>query len=193
MAKGKGQYKEDWMLVEAVRAGKRDAFRKIVEQNERFITKVTVGMLNNTADAEDIAQETFLRFYRMMHQYKGESSLRTYLTKIAMNLSLNMLKKRKAEAWKNRELSDNWLSDGVDSYKKLDDSALIEAALTALPEEFRSVVVLRLVQGFSTKETAGLLDIPQGTVLSRLARGQQKLREIIMKLQNIEIKGGRDG
>ncbi len=192
MAKEKGQYKEDWVLVEAVRAGNRDAFRKIVEQNERFITKVTVGMLNNTADAEDIAQETFLRFYRMMHQYKGESSLRTYLTKIAMNLSLNMLKKRKAEAWKNRELSDNWLSDGVDSYKKLDDSALIEAALTALPEEFRSVVVLRLVQGFSTKETAGLLDIPQGTVLSRLARGQQKLREIIMKLQNIEIKGGRD-
>lgn len=192
MAKGKDQYKEDWALVEAVREGNRELFRKIVEQNERFITKVTVGMLSNTADAEDIAQETFLRFYRMMHQYKGDSSLRTYLTKIAINLSLNMLKKRKAEAWKNRELSDNVLSDEIDLFKKMDDSALIEKALTALPEEFRSVVVLRLVQGFSTKETAGLLHVPQGTVLSRLARGQQKLREIIIKLQNIQIKGGRD-
>ena len=183
MVKERKLYSNDLELVKKAKKGNGDAFRQIVTRCQKQVTTVAAGMLGNTPDAEDVAQETFIRFYRMINQYKGEAALETYLTKIAINLSLNMLKKRKSSAWKNNEMTIYNDKHEIDPYKKIDDKVLIEKSLQLLSEDFRSVVVLRLVQGFSIKETANILNIPQGTVLSRLARGQQKLKEIITKLQ----------
>ncbi len=190
MVKEKNLYKNDFDLVKKAINGNNEGFRDIVVKYHKQIIKVAVGMLGNINDAEDIAQETFLRFFRLMYQYKGEAALGTYLTKITMNLSLNALKKRKSEAWKNIDMKVNSDKHEIDYNKISDDKALIEKALQLLPENFKSVIVLRLIQGYSTKETAQMLNLPLGTVLSRLARGQQKLREIIIQLQKNYYNGG---
>jgi RNA polymerase sigma-70 factor (ECF subfamily) len=176
-------YIEDQKLVTAVAVGNQQAFSTIVKKYETMIAKVAIGMLGNKADADDVGQETFIRFYRSAKQFKGDSSLGTYLSRIAINLSLNELKKRKSQRWLSFEDKYNSHPKTEDAFKQADTAELVNKALEQLEPEFRSVVVLRMMQGFSTKETAQILDLPLGTVLSRLSRAQEKLREIIIRLE----------
>ncbi len=174
-------YTEDKALVEAVKSGDNTAFRQIVLKYERLIAGVVKGMIGNDG-ADDVGQETFIRFYRSIDQYKGESGLGTYLVRIAVNLTLNEIKKRKRQQWLSLDDGMKMNEKAADEYGRLEKSEMINKALAKLEPEFRSVVVLRLLQGYSTKETAEILQVPLGTVLSRLARGQEKLREILKKL-----------
>ena len=176
-------YSKEQELVEAVANGNHQAFATIVKKYETMIAKVAIGMLGNTADADDVGQETFIRFYRSLRQFKGDSSLGTYLSRIAINLSLNALKKRKSQRWLSFEDKLQSQSKTEDEFQKSDTAELVNKALELLEPEFKSVVVLRLMQGFSTKETAQILGLPLGTVLSRLSRAQEKLRVIINKLE----------
>lgn len=190
MGKELSKYADDLTLVQRVTEGDTKAFEQIVKQYKPMMAKVIIGMVGNREDAEDIGQEAFIRFYRSMNQYKGDASLGTYLTRIAINLSLNEIKRRKAKSQVSlEEKHESQYSDGH-SFQKRDHSELVQKALTRLETKYRSVVVLRLMQGFSTKETAKILKIPTGTVLSRLARGQEKLRKIIMDLESFTpVKG----
>ena len=176
-------YIEDQKLVAAVADGSQQAFAKIVKKYEMMIAKVAIGMLGNKADADDVGQETFIRFYRSVGQFKGDSSLGTYLSRITINLSLNELKKRKSKRWLSFEDKFNSHPKTEDAFKQSDTAELVNKALEKLESEFRSVIVLRLMQGFSTKETAQILELPLGTVLSRLSRAQEKLRVIILDLE----------
>ena len=174
-------YSEDKALVEAVRSGDNTAFRQIVLKYEKLIAGVVKGMIGEDG-ADDVGQETFIRFYRSIDQYKGESGLGTYLVRIAVNLTLNEIKKRKNRQWSSLDDSTKVNGETTDEYGRMESAEMIEKAMTKLEPEFRSVVVLRIMQGYSTKETAEILQIPLGTVLSRLARGQEKLREILKQL-----------
>jgi len=178
-----GKYPDDVSLVKAAIAGGQNAFERIVDKYRTMVAKVTVGMLGNRADAEDVGQETFLRFYRSMHQYKGDAALGTYLTRIAINLSLNELKRRGSRRWLSLEEKHESYHADDRSYHNNDNKELVKKALAQLDTKYRSVVVLRIMQGFSTKETAELLNLPLGTVLSRLARAQEKLKPILQKLE----------
>ena len=175
-------HKEDIDLVNQVRAGDQTAFKAIVLKYEKTLATVVKGMLGNKPDADDIGQETFIRFYNSIGQYKGDASLGTYLTRIGINLSLNEIKKRKRKAWvdMNEQLDTNYSDDG--NFNRTDEQEIIQKALNNLSIEFRSVILLRIVEGYSSKETAQILSLPLGTVLSRLSRGQQKLREILLKM-----------
>ena len=167
------------LLVSQALTGSHAAFRQIVETHEQSVARTVSGMLGSTADAEDVGQETFIRFYHAMKQYKGEASLKTYLTRIAINLSLNQIKKRKKRKWISMSADPVLSPPSEDVINIKDEKEELEYALRQLEPEFRSVVVIRLIQGYTTKETAEMLDIPQGTVLSRLSRAQQKLKEIL--------------
>ncbi len=183
MEKVTGKYADDISLVNAAISGDQKAFEEIVVKYRTMVAKIIAGMLGNRTDADDVGQETFLRFYRSMHQYKGDAALGTYLTRIAINLSLNELKKRKSHRWLSlEEKHENIIAD-KHSYRSHDDTELVEKALAQLDTKFRAVVVLRIMQGFSTKETAQILKLPLGTVLSRLARAQEKLKPILQKLE----------
>lgn len=186
-------YRQDLDLVNAIVDGNQEAFVLLVKKYESMIAKVSYGMLGNKADAEDVGQETFIRFYRSVNQFKGDSSLGTYLSRIAINLSLNALKKRKSQVWLSYEDRLQTQSRTEDTFRKSDTAELVHKALGELNPEFRSVVVLRLLQGFSTKETAKILELPLGTVLSRLSRAQEKLREIIKHLEKRKIPSLEDG
>jgi RNA polymerase sigma-70 factor (ECF subfamily) len=139
-------------------------------------------MLGNCPEADDVGQEVFIGFYKNLTSFRGDSSVSTYLTRIAINLSLNELKRRKRRGRLFVQTPEDQPPDAPDesiSPTAFEDRELVNWALAQLPEEFKAVVVLRMVQEYSTAETAELLKIPLGTAQSRLARGLAKMREVL--------------
>jgi RNA polymerase sigma-70 factor (ECF subfamily) len=152
-----------------------------------MVAGTVIGMIGNCSEAEDIGQEVFIRFYKAITNFRGDSTIGTYLTRIAINLSINELKRRKRKNLFFKPNNDQIL-EVVDTENQsgYDDSKeFVQKAIQKLELKFRSVIILRLIDGYSTEETAKILNIPLGTVLSRLSRGQQKLKEILSPLMEI--------
>lgn len=140
------------------------------------------GMLGHCAEAEDIGQETFILFFKSLDKFRGDASIGTYLTRIAINLSLNELRRRKRQRKFLFSKSDDKIEnmpDTNDTNKQNDIKEIVHLGIQKLKPKFRTVIVLRLIDGYSTQETAQILKLPLGTVLSRLARAQMKLKEIL--------------
>ena len=176
----------DLELVKQAQQGDKAAFSALVNRHESTVAATVVGMLGPGEDAEDVGQNVFIRFYHALGDFRGDAALPTYLTRIAINLSLNELRRRQ-----RRRLLFMAPSDGetrpdqeaqVDDEQSRDTGEAVNMALQKLTSKYRSVVVLRMIQGYSTKETAKILGLPQGTVLSRLARAQEKLKELLKHL-----------
>lgn len=142
-------------------------------------------MLGHGPEAEDIGQETFIRFYKSLDKFRGESSAGTYITRIAINLSLNELKRRKRQRKLFFPEPDNSISNVPDKDNNAHQSEIkemVQQGIQKLDPKFRTVIVLRLLNEYSTQETAQILKLSTGTVLSRLARGQMKLKEVLKPL-----------
>jgi len=174
---------EDRKLVEKSRAGDKAAFSLLVQKYEQTVAAAVIGMLGHGADAEDVGQNVFIRFYKALDDFRGEAALGTYLTRIAINLSLNELKRRqRMNLFFVKKSADSYEPDIKDKQNRQDEydtKQAVNHALQQLEPKFRSVVVLRMLQGYSTKETAEILKLPLGTVLSRLSRAQEKLKELL--------------
>jgi len=144
-----------------------------------------IGMLGVSPEAEDIGQEVFLRFYQSLDKFRGESSLGTYLTRIAINLAINELRRRR---YRKKFLffgSSKGIANSTsieDKQQQQDIKNMVRQAIQQLEPKFRAVIVLRLMDGYSSQETAEILGLPLGTVLSRLARAQMKLKKILKPL-----------
>ncbi len=182
---------DEAMLIERARSGDAVAFRKIVTIHQGHLAGTIKGMLGNVVEAEDVGQEVFVRFFRKIEQFEGKSSLKTYLTRIAINLSLNELQRRKRQYkyFEKGEAAEIKVNQKMVSFEKQNDvKQMINAALEHIDPKFRSVLVLRNIQGYSTKETAKIMEIPLGTVLSRLNAGQKKLKEVILKMNPDYLK-----
>jgi RNA polymerase sigma-70 factor (ECF subfamily) len=176
---------EEQELIACVLNGNNDAFKEIVKKYESRVAATVIGMLGHCAEAEDIGQETFIRLYQSLHKFRGESSLGTYVTRIAINLSLNEIRRRgrhRQTYLTNSEETIEKLADTSNQNEQKELSGLIQKGLQQLPAKFRSVIVLRLIDGYSTEETANILNLPLGTVLSRLSRAQMKLKKILTPL-----------
>lgn len=180
----------DDQIIQLIKKNDQGAFRILIERYENKVASTVINMLGNTPEADDVGQSVFIRFYQNIHQFKGTSSLGTYLTRIAINLSLNEIKRQKIRSmryyfWGNKNKEDEQQQDFVDNSNFQNDSEnrnLIQKGLQKLESNLRTVIILRMIEGYDTRETAEILEIPQGTVLSRLSRGQQKLKEILLKL-----------
>ncbi|MBF0431164.1 MAG: RNA polymerase sigma factor [Fibrobacteria bacterium] len=176
-------------LVIAAKNGDKKAFRDIVHKFQGRIASTVIGMLGKTAEAEDVGQETFIRFYKSMENFRGEANIGTYLTRIAINLSLNEIKKRKRIFSLFSNYQEEETLNSVNSLSKdegEEDKKMVQQAILQLKPDYRSVVVLRLIDGYSSQETADILKIPLGTVLSRLARAQKKLKNVLIKQMGVE-------
>ena len=189
----------DAQLLSRARSGDDGAFRGLVERYESVVAATVIGMLGAGDDADDVGQETFIRFHRSLASFREESTLKTYLVRIAMNLSLNALKQRQRRSW--RFLSRDRDADvpvaiapspevpGDEMDERRD---LVTRAVLQLGEKHRAVVTLRLLQGLSVRETALVLELPEGTVLSRLARATEQLRAALGPyLRDGDINGVR--
>ncbi len=169
-------------LIKAAREGDEEAFKHLVKCHESRVAATVIGMLGNCPEADDVGQETFIRLYKGLKKFRGESSLGTYLTRIAINLSLNELKRRKRRASLFFQKPIEEIADIPDTKADVHlrgEKDLVHQALQKLDDKFRSVIVLRLIDGYSTEETAGILNLPVGTVLSRLSRAQEKLKSLL--------------
>ena len=175
---------EDRALINQVRTGDEAALRTLIERYEPQVAATVVGMLGPGDEADDVGQETFVRFYQSLDKFRGDAALGTYLTRIAINLSLNALEQRKRRRWRFWSCDDEQAPpepsvDGRDEQATREREQAVQAALAQLSPAFRAVVVLRMIEGYSTKETAALLAIAEGTVLSRLSRGMKQLATIL--------------
>lgn len=174
--------KSDEELVDEARAGNQIAFKSLVERYQDRVATTVTSMLGKNAEAEDVGQETFIRFYRALDSFRGDSSVSTYLNRIAINLSLNALKRRKRFFARFQHTDEERLTDHyatTPAFENTEKGHYIQQAILKLKPAFRAVIVLRLIEGYSTKETADLLNLPIGTVLSRLSRAQLKLRDLL--------------
>jgi RNA polymerase sigma-70 factor (ECF subfamily) len=172
----------DEELVENSRHGDLLAFKALVIRHEGKVAGVVRSMLGVTPEADDVGQEVFIRFYKALAKFRGESAVGTYLTRIAINLSLNEIKRRKRRFSIFAKEEDGSHKGTVDDRTDMDE--MITYEFNQLDPDFRSVATLRLIEGYSTEETATILGIPLGTVLSRLARAQKKLRAGLEKHLN---------
>ena len=172
---------DDSTLIQRSRIGNEGAFRELIKRYSPGICSTVARMLGKGIEATEVSHDVFLRFYKALDTVDDDTNVPAYLHRIAVNLSLNELKRKKK--WYQRFTSiDSMLPTSepkVDQAPKAETNEcmrVIEDAIQRLPPKLRAVAVLRLVQEFSTKETAEILDIPVGTVLSRLSRAQTKLR-----------------
>jgi len=173
----------DSELIEKAKHGEDAAFGELVSRYEQQVAGTVKGMLGDNVAAEDVGQETFIRFYRSLEKFRGDSALGTYITRIAINLSLNEIKKQKkvTSLFYSRDNDEKEFDvpEEMNTGDESDTMEIVDKALQVLKPEFRSVVVLRMLQGYSTKEAALILNVPAGTILSRLARAQKELRKIL--------------
>ena len=177
---------EENQLLKAALDGDKKAFGEIVTRYQKMVARTVKGMLGDSVFAEDIGQEVFIKLYYSLSEFRGEAKLSTYIQKIAVNLTLNEIKRRKRffsmfSQKGNNEMYEFEVADH-DTEERKEASEIVNKALMAMDPKFRIIVTMRMLQGYSTKETAEILDLPLGTVLSRLSRAQKQLRNILEKL-----------
>jgi RNA polymerase sigma-70 factor (ECF subfamily) len=177
---------EEKELISASLSGDKRAFGEIVNRYQRMVARTVKGMLGDSVFAEDIGQEVFIRLFYSLKEFRGESKLSTYIQKIAVNLALNEIKRRKRffsmfSQKANNEMFEFEVGDN-ETEERNEASEIVNKALLAMDPKFRIILTMRMLQGYSTKETAEILDLPLGTVLSRLSRAQEQLRNILIKL-----------
>jgi len=184
----RGSYKlaGDDELVKASLDGDKLAFGEIVNRYRKMVARTVKGMLGDSVYSEDIGQEVFINLYNSLPGFRGEAKLSTYIQRIAVNLTLNEIKRRKRffsmfSHKGNEEMSEVEIADSG-TEEKVEAKEIVNKALSGLDPKFRIIVTMRLLQGYSTKETAEILNLPLGTVLSRLSRAQEQLREKLKML-----------
>jgi RNA polymerase sigma-70 factor (ECF subfamily) len=177
---------EEKDLVEASLKGDKSAFGEIVNRYQKMVARTVKGMLGDTVFSEDIGQEVFINLYHSLSGFRGEAKLSTYIQKIAINLTLNEIKRRKrffstfSQAG-NHEMHEFDIADS-NAEEREDAREIVSKALQEMEPKFRIILTMRMLQGYSTKETAEILDLPLGTVLSRLSRAQEQIKKILKKL-----------
>ena len=168
-------------LVARARQGDRGAFRVLVERYEDEIGATVAAMLGPSAEVDDVAQEVFIRFYQTLDRFRGEASVKTYLKRIAINRALDVLRRRKRNLARFFSRDDaapppEPVVDAAGAIDARERQRLVQRAIQTLPPKHRAVVLLRMIDGYSTEETAELLGVPYGTVLSRLSRALATLK-----------------
>lgn len=182
----------DWDLVARARDGEMRAFEELVARYETPLVHFCMRMTGSREDAEDLAQETFVRVYRYLNRLKPEAKFSTALFGMARNLTLNHLRDSKRRGrGKTASLSDGSghempvadpAAQSDSAARQTDMRALIERGLAMLSVEHREVILLREVEGMDYEKIAEVLRCRKGTVKSRLARARAHLRQCILDL-----------
>lgn len=170
----------DATLVAQAQGGDLEAFGRLVDRYQRPLVAFGRAMLSGSPDAEDVAQEAFVRAYRALGQFRGASSFKTWLYQIAANVARTYATRRVGRAETSAETETGSIFDRTPSRDDFERGVLVREqvtrALAALPDDWREAVVLRDMQGLDYREIAAVLNVPIGTVESRIFRGRERLR-----------------
>jgi RNA polymerase sigma-70 factor, ECF subfamily len=174
--------------IKQVIKGDQDAFAEIVEIYSNSIFQLGYRMLGNRHEAEDIAQEAFIRAYVNIKSFNQELKFSTWLFRIATNLCIDRIRKKKPDYYLDAEVSG---TDGLTMYSQLSSNSplpeneleslelqeTVQKEILKLPEKYRSVIVLKYMEELSLNEISDILDMPLGTVKTRIHRGREALRQ----------------
>jgi len=180
---------DEGALVAQVRGGDSRAFNELVRRYEGKIFRLAQHITQNREDAEDVLQETFMKAYEHLDQFKGDSKFYTWIVRIAVNQALMKLRRRKTD--KSVSLDEQidtgednitreiaaWGEDPEQRFSREELGGILESAIEGLEPLYRSVFVLRDIDELSTEETAEALDLSVPAVKSRLLRARLQLRE----------------
>ena len=174
-------------LVHRAAKGDSDAFEKLVMPHEKMMYALAFRMCGNAEDAKDCLQDSMLRIFKALPNFRGDSALSTWFYRIVTNTCLDSHRRRKVRRAESLEAlsEEGWNpSDPKPGPQQLAENASLKAALSrgikSLSPDIRSTVVMRDVQGFSYEEISEVLDINIGTVKSRISRGREKLRSFLV-------------
>jgi RNA polymerase sigma-70 factor, ECF subfamily len=190
---------EDVALIADLKAGSEEAFGLLIAQYHQPLYSLIARSLNDPTDAADITQEVFIKVFRSIRGFNGEASLRTWLYRIALHEASNQRR-----WWSRHKKQEITIDSSFESDPDAENSHLslaatladngdspfdhaaqaevrerVEAALRQLPEAFRTVVILREIEGFAYEEISEILNVNLGTIKSRLTRGRSALRSIL--------------
>ncbi len=184
---------DELALVQAAKGGDLEAFSQLVKRYDRNIFRIAQHITHNEEDAQDVVQEAFLKAYTNLEQFQGNSKFYTWLVRIAVNEALMKLRRRRADKTVSidedvetedgsmpREVAD-WSPNPEQLYGQSELGDILKKTIQGLPPGFRTVFVLRDVEGLSTEETAEMLGLSVPAVKSRLLRARLQLRERLTK------------
>jgi len=190
--KGKTKTRDDDLeYVSLCRQGDVDAFEALVRRHEKRMFNIAYRVVGNYDEASETVQDAFISAYKNIKGFKGEAKFSTWLYAICINLSRNRLKRLKSRQYREgRSLNDPITTpDGellgdppssepsvLDRLEARDIKQHVQGCINTLDAEFKEVIVLRDLQGFSYEEISAMLKVPEGTVKSRLFRGREALR-----------------
>jgi RNA polymerase sigma-70 factor, ECF subfamily len=189
------------LSLEALQAGDRAEFARLVDTYYGIIYRLALRMLNNPQDAEDILQETFLKAYRHIDGFDGRAKVSTWLYRIATNEALMFLRRRKPHPVSIEEPFENdegegtplhivdWCCIPEDELMTSEARAHLDEAVDKLPYSLRVVFILREIEGLSTKETAEVLDLSETAVKTRLSRARLRLRDELSVYYGEKLEG----
>ena len=179
----------DQRLVERVQRGDKQAFGLLVSKYQRKLMRLLSRLIRDAGEVEDVAQETFIKAYRALPSFRGDSAFYTWLYRIGINTAKNYLVSQGRRA----PTSTGFDSEEAESFEEGDQlrdintpermllskqiGETIESAMQALPDELRTAIVLRELEGLSYEEIAGIMDCPIGTVRSRIFRAREAIAE----------------
>lgn len=167
---------DDPALLARVVEGDHDAFTTLMRRHEDRVFAVCIRIMGNRTAALDATQETFLTLYRKASQYRATAAVGTWLYRISVNTCYDLLRKeRRRPAESMPDYLDPADPGAEDQYSSVELRPSVEAALATLTPEFRAVVIMSDIEGMSLPDVAQTLDIPVGTVKSRLFRARRQL------------------
>jgi RNA polymerase sigma-70 factor (ECF subfamily) len=180
---------DELALVQAAKGGDVAAFEELVRRYDRNVFRIAQHITQNREDAEDVVQDAFLKAYENLGQFQGQSKFYTWLVRIAVNEALMKLRRRRPERMVSldeevkteddsvpREVAD-WAPNPEQLYNQAELHDILTRTIQGLPPSFRTVFVLRDVEGLSTEEAAEALNLSIPAVKSRLLRARLQLRE----------------
>ena len=182
--------------IERVLKGDANAFEHLVHAYEKTVYNLALRTLGNREDAEDITQEAFLKAYRSLDSFRGDSKFSVWLYRIVSNLCLDLLRSRQRKPVQSLTVEDDdgeigelEISDEHFSPEKLLDRKLtresVQRGLSALPDDARQILLLRELQGMSYEEIGQALDLEPGTVKSRIFRARKRLCAFLLQDGNL--------
>lgn len=174
-------------LIDRARTRDEGAIRAIIKANNQRLYRLARGILRDDAEAEDVVQETYIRLFTHLEDFRGASSLTTWLSRIAINEALGRLRKRKAMLFADASAhasaqiiqfpQSSDVNDPEKTMAQREIQRVVERAVDQLPDSFRLVFIARVMEGMSVEATAELLDLNPVTVKTRLHRARTMLRD----------------
>lgn len=193
-----GEREADLVLVERVQSGEQEAFGLLVSKYQRKLLRLVMRFVRDSAEAEDVTQEAFIKAYRALPGFRGESAFYTWLYRIGVNTAKNWLVARGRRMPTVSEISTDDTTDIGEGGLLRDDATpeqimmskqigeTVNAAMDALPEDLRTAIALREIEGLSYEEIAQVMDCPIGTVRSRIFRAREAIAAKLRPLLDTE-------